>query len=152
VKSESELKADMIALFTTLLLLAQPAPLTLDQIRADANPEHRAHSAIGYAVAAERNAEAAYNKGEMAAVATELKNMAEAIELARQSLEQTGKSAMRHPGPYKFGELRTQEMLVRLGDLEHKMDSDERAVLQAPLAKVQEVHDAWFDGIMSKKK
>ncbi len=59
---------------------------------------------------------------------------------------------MRHPGPYKFGELRTEEMLVRLGDLEHKMDLDERNVLAGPKEKVQEVHDAWFDGIMSKKK
>jgi hypothetical protein len=142
----------MTAIFAALLLLAQPTPLNLDQIRADPNPEHRAHSAIEYAVVAERNAEAAYNRGEMPGVTAELKNMADAIELARVSLDQTGKSAMKHPGPYKFGELRTQEMLVRLGDLERKMDSDERGVLKAPQAKVQEVHDAWFDGIMSKRK
>jgi hypothetical protein len=142
----------MISIFAAALLLAQVAPLTLDQIRADQNPEHRAHSAIEYAVAAERNAEAAYTRGEMKDVASELKNMADAIDLANQSLEQTGKSAMRHPGPYKFGELRTQEMLVRLGDLERKMDADERPALSGPLAKVQEIHDAWFDAIMSRKK
>jgi hypothetical protein len=142
----------MTALFTALALLAQAAPLSLDQIRADSNPEHRAHSAIEYAIAAERSAEAAYSRSDMQGVTNELKNMADAIELARQSLDQTGKSAMRHPAPYKFGELRTQEMLVRLGDLERKMDVDERPVLVGPLAKVQEIHDAWFDGIMSKKK
>jgi hypothetical protein len=142
----------MISVFAVLVLLAQGAPLNLDQIRSDPNLEHRAHAAIEYGVAAERNAEAAYSRGDMAAVAAELKNMADAIELAQQSLDQTGKSAMRHPGPYKFGELRTEEMLVRLGDLEHKMDLDERNVLAGPKEKVQEVHDAWFDGIMSKKK
>jgi hypothetical protein len=142
----------MISIFATLFLLAQAAPLSLDQIRADQNPEHRAHSAIEYAVAAERNAEAAYARGDMKIVASELKNMADAIDLANQSLEQTGKSAMRHPAPYKFGELRTQEMLVRLGDLERKMDADERPALSGAQAKVQEIHDAWFDAIMSKKK
>jgi hypothetical protein len=141
----------MIAIFTTLLLLAQPATLNLDQIRADSNPEHRAHSAIEYSVMAERNAETAYARGDMPGVVAELKNMAEGVELARVSLEQTGKTAMRHPGPYKFGELRTQEMLVRLGDLEHKMDAEERVVVEGPKTKVQEIHDAWFDGIMRKK-
>jgi hypothetical protein len=59
---------------------------------------------------------------------------------------------MRHPGPFKFGELKTQEMLVRLGDLERRMEPDERAAIEAPRTKVQEIHDAWFDGIMSRKK
>lgn len=142
----------MIAAVATLFLFAQPAPLNLDQIRADPNLEHRAHSAIEYSATAERNAETAYAKGDLAAVKAELQNMADAVELARQSLDQTGKSPMRHPGPYKFGELRTQEMLVRLGDLERKMDSDERPMLEGPKSKVQEIHDAWFDGIMSKKR
>jgi hypothetical protein len=142
----------MTLVFTTLLLLAQPAPLNLDQIRADSNAEHRAHSAIEYSAMAERNAEAAYARGDLPGVKAELKNMADAVELAKVSLDQTGKTALRHPGPYKFGELRTQEMLVRLGDLERKMDAEERPVMEAPKSKVQEIHDAWFDGIMSKKK
>jgi hypothetical protein len=138
--------------FLALLLFAPPVALNLDQIRADPNLEHRAHSAIEYSGAAERNAEAAYSRGDLPAVKTELKNMQEAVEIAKQALDQTGKSANRHPGPYKFGELRTQEMLVRLGDLERKMDSEERPMLEGPKSKVQEIHDAWFEGIMSKKK
>ena len=142
----------MIAAVAALFLFAQPAPLNLDQIRADPNPEHRAHSAIEYSSTAERNAETAYSKGDLAAVKTELRNMEDEVELARQSLDQTGKSPSRHPAPYKFGELRTQEMLVRLGDLERKMDADERPMIEGPKTKVQEIHDAWFDGIMSKKR
>jgi hypothetical protein len=142
----------MIALLAALLLYAPPASLNLDQIRSDPNLEHRAHSAIEYSSVAERNSEAAYSKGDLDAVRAELKNMQDAIELAKQSLEQTGKSPQKHPGPYKFGELRTEEMIVRLGDLQHKMDADERPMVDGPKAKVEEVHDAWFDGIMSKKK
>ena len=142
----------MTAIFAILVLLAQAPTLSLDQIRADPNLEHRAHSAIEYAGAAERSAEAAYSKGDMAGVEAELKNMAVAIELAGAALRETGRSAMRHPGPYKFGELKTQEMLVRLRDLDHRMEPDERPMLEGYRAKVQEIHDAWFDGIMSKKK
>jgi hypothetical protein len=142
----------MTALLVTLILFAPPAPQTLDQVRADPNPEHRSHAAIECSFASERAAESAYSRGDLNTVKTELKNMADAIELAKQSLEQSGKSPMRHPAPYKFGELRTQEMLVRLGDLERKMDAEERPLIEGPKSKVQEVHDAWFDGIMSKKK
>ncbi len=142
----------MTVLCTLFLLFAQPAPLTLDQVRAEANPERRARAAVEFAAAAERNAESAYSKGDMKAVVAELNSMMEAVETAQKSLQDTGKSPMGHPGPFKSGELRTQEILVRLGDLENKMDGDERGIVAAPKAKVQEIHDAWFDGIMSKKK
>jgi hypothetical protein len=142
----------MTALVMFLLLLSQAAPPALDEVRAEPNLEHRAKLAVEYAAAAERNAEAAYAKGNAAGVAAELKNMVTGVEIAQQALAQTGKSPVHHPGPFKSGELRTQEILVRLGDLEHKMDADERGVLEGPRMKVQEIHDAWFDGIMSKKK
>lgn len=142
----------MMALFTVLLLLAQPVPPNLDQVRADANPEHRAKVAIEYAMTAERNAEAAYSRGDLAAVTAELKNMQASVEIAQQAFAQTGRTPQRHPGPYKSAELRTQEMLVRLGDLEKRMDADERTVVEGPRTKVQEIHDAWFEGIMGKKK
>ena len=58
---------------------------------------------------------------------------------------------MRHPGPYKSAELKTQEILVRLADLERRMDAEERAGIEGPRTKIQEIHDAWFDGIMRKK-
>jgi len=142
----------MTTLFTLFLLLAQAPPPGLDQIRADSNPEHRAKTAVEFAAAAEKNAEAAYSKGDMAAMTAELKNMVTGVEIAQQALEQTGKSALHHPGPFKSGELRTEEILVRLDDLERRMDSGERSILEGPKMRVQEIHDAWFEGIMGKKK
>jgi len=142
----------MTTLFTLLPLLAQAPPPGLDQIRADMNLEHRAKTAVEFAAAAERNAEAAYSKGDMPAMTAELKNMVTGVEIAQQALEQTGKSALHHPGPFKAGELRTEEILVRLDDLERRMDSDERNILEGPKMRVQEIHDAWFEGIMGKKK
>ncbi len=142
----------MTSILILTVLLTQAVPTSLDQIRADANLEHRAKIAVEFAAAVEKSAETEYSNGDMAAVATSLKNMATAIEIAKQALEQTGKTANRNPGPYKSAELKTQAILARLNDLEKRMDSDERAVLEGPRNRVQEIHDAWFDGIMSKKK
>ncbi len=142
----------MTAIFTILVLLAQTAAPGLEQVRAEPNLERRAKLAIEYAAAAERSAESAYSKNDLAGVTAELKKMQTGVELARDAFSQTGKTPQKHAGPYKSAELKTQEMLVRLGDLEKRMDADERNLLEAPRNKVQEIHDAWFEGIMSKKK
>lgn len=142
----------MTVLCTIFLLFAQQGAATLDQIRADTNAERRAKTAVEFAAMAERNAESAYSRSDVKAVAAHLATMAEAVEIAGQALRETGKSPQRHPGPFKSGELRTQEILMRLGDLEKKMDADERGVVEVPKEKVQAIHDEWFDGIMSRKK
>lgn len=134
------------------MLFAQVVLPGLDQIRADVNPERRAKLAVEFAAAAEKAAEAAYSNGDLAGVSAELKNMVAGIELAKESLEQTGKTASRNPGPFKAAELKSQAILERLSDLEKRMDSEERGVLETARNRVQEIHDAWFDGIMSKKK
>jgi hypothetical protein len=142
----------MTTIFTILFLLAQGPPPTLEQVRADANPEHRAKLAIEFAQAAERAAEAAYSKNDVTAVAAALKDMQTGVEIAQESFARTGKTPQRNPGPYKAAELKTQDMLLRLGDLERRMDADERVAVEGPRNKVQEIHDAWFDGLMSKKR
>ena len=142
----------MIALFTAFLLLAAPVPSSLDQVKSDPNPEHRARAAIDYSALAEKNAEAAYAKGEMANMEAELMNVEASLEAAQDAFVASRKTPGRNPGPYKYAELRSRELLIRLGDLEQKMDSAERAGISRVKAKVQEIHDAWFEGIMGRKK
>ena len=134
-----------------LLLMAQ-MPLTLDQVRTESNPVRRARDAVEFAASAERQAEAAYDKGDRDGVRSDLKTMEDAMDLAQKSLEATGKNATRHPGPYKFAETRSHELLQRLNDFEHRMDENERALLDGPKSKVQQIHDEWFEAIMEKKK
>jgi hypothetical protein len=142
----------MIALFTLFLLLAAPAPSSLEQVKADPNPEHRARAAIDYSALAEKNAEAAYAKGEMDTVSAELRNVEESMEAAQEAFTASRKTPGRNPGPYKYAELRSRELLIRLGDLEQRMDTVERSGISRVKAKVQEIHDAWFEGIMGRKK
>jgi hypothetical protein len=77
--------------------------------------------------------------------------MVSAMELARDSFTAAGKTPGRQPGSFKSVELRSHAILARLADLRHKLDDDQRAVIDGPIMKVQEIHDAWFDGIMGKK-
>ena len=53
---------------------------------------------------------AAYARDDLKSVASELKTMADAAEIAQKALQDSGKSPMGHPGPFKSGELRTQEI------------------------------------------
>lgn len=142
----------MTGILIPLLLLTQAVAPTLEQIKSEPNLERRAKAAVEFAAAAERNAEAAYSRGEMPAVEAQLKSMVDAVEMAKQALDLTGRQPARHPGPFKSAELKTQDILSRLEDLEKRMDDEERAVVRAPRARLQVIHDEWFDGIMSSSK
>ena len=142
----------MILFLALLLLMAAPAPATLDQVKADPNPDHRARAAIDYAAVAEKNAEAAYAKGDAKSVQAELKDVEESLETAQEALTAAHRTPGRNPGPFKYAEMRSRELLIRLGDLEQKMDSDDRGPITTVKARVQELHDAWFEGIMGRKK
>jgi hypothetical protein len=138
-------------LFALFLFLAAPAS-SLEQVKADPNPDHRARAAIDFAAVAEKNAESAYAKGELQNVAAELKNVEESLEAAQEAFVASHKTPGRNPGPFKYAELRSRELLIRLGDLEQKMDTSERNLIADVKSKVQELHDAWFEGIMGRKK
>ncbi len=142
----------MIPFLALLLLFAPPAPTSLDQVRADPNPDHRARAAIDYASVAEKAAEAAYARGDAQGLAAELKKVEESVVIAQDAFAAAHKTPGRNPGPFKYAELHSRELLIRLGDLEQKMDSGERGMIAEVKAKVQEMHDAWFEGIMGRKK
>jgi hypothetical protein len=142
----------VIPFLALLLLFAPPAPTSLDQVRADPNPDHRARAAIDYASVAEKAAEAAYARGDAQGLAAELKKVEESVEIAQDAFAAAHKTPGRNPGPFKYAELHSRELLIRLGDLEQKMDSGDRGMIAEVKAKIQEMHDAWFEGIMGRKK
>ena len=142
----------MMSLFLLFLLWGPPPPASLDQVKAEPSAEHRARLAIDYAAVAEKNAEAAYAKGDPDATSAELKNVEQSLETARESFVASHKTPGRNPGPYKYAEMRSRELLIRLSDLERKMDFGERDLITGVKAKVQEIHDDWFEGIMGRKK
>jgi hypothetical protein len=135
-----------------LLLAAAPAPASFDQVKAEPNPERRARAAVDFAAIAERKAEAAFSNGDMKEVAVELTTMKESMEMTRDSLVASRKTPGRNPELYKYAELRSREILTRLEDFERRMLVEDREVLAVPKARVQEIHDSWFEGIMGRAK
>jgi len=142
----------MSALILHMVFLAAVTPTSLDQVRAEPNLEHRARLAVDFAFATEKDSEAAYSNGDLDGTKATINTVLQAVELARESFEQSGLSPGRNPRPYKYAELRVRELLVRLANLDRKMDSDERPMLDQPRARIQEIHDEWFEGIMGRKK
>jgi hypothetical protein len=141
-----------LLLYPVLLFFAAASPPTLDQVRADPNPEHRAKAAVDYAATAERAAESANDNGDEQGFGKQIANMIAAMELARDSFTAAGKTPFRQPASFKSVELRSHDILHRLADLRQKLDADQRSILDGPIMKVQEIHDAWFDGIMGRKR
>ena len=142
----------MTVLLALFILLAAPVPSSLDQIKAEPNPERRAKAAIDLAVTAERNAEAAFSSGNQQDVVSQLNTMKASMELTRDSLVVSRKTPGRNPQLYKYFELRSHELLIRLEDFERRMSFEDRDAVAVPRASVQEIHDFWFEGIMGRKK
>lgn len=133
-------------------LLAAAGPLTLDSVKAQTNPERRAKAAVEYAAVAERAAERANDNNDEAGLRQNIEDMVAAMELARDSFAAAGKTPSRNPGTFKGSELLSHDILHRLADLKNRLDSSLRPLLDGPIMKIEAIHDAWFDGIMGKKK
>ncbi len=142
----------MTSLFTIFLMFSQVTPVSLEQVKAEQNPEHRARMAVEYAALAERNAEAAYTKGDAAETSADLKAVEASFETAQEAFAASHKTPGHNPGIYKFAEMHSRELLIRLSDLQHRMDLGETNLIARVRAKVQAIHDAWFEGIMERGK
>ncbi len=142
----------MVFLTLLLLLAAAPIPGSFDQVKGEPNPERRARAAVEFAATAEKKAEAALSNGDMKEVVADLKTMQESMEMTRDSLIASRKTPGRDPGLYKYVELRSRELLVRLDDLERRLLVEDRELVAVPKTKVLEIHDFWFDGIAEKSE
>jgi hypothetical protein len=115
------------------------------------NLEQQARLALEKADKALTEAKAAYAKHDLEQTKAEIQEMLTEVVLAEKSLADTGKNARRRPKQFKYGEVKTREMLKRIDSLENEMDIDDRASLADAKVKVQEIHDQWLLGIMGAK-
>lgn len=124
----------------------------LQQIRNEPNLEKRSRLALANADAAITEARDAYNKPDLKLAESRLAEVRESVELAQQALSATGKKPGKSPGPYKYAETKSRELLRRLEGLKQEMDASERGIVEPVQNKVQEIHDAWLDGILTHAK
>jgi|SRR5579872_3194367 len=120
-------------------------------IKGEPNLERRSDLAIDNADHAIDDARAAYQAGDMAKTEAALKEVRESVDLALDSLDNSGKKP-RSNSHYKKAEMRVNKMLRRLSGFRDEMSVDDRKPVDEVMARLQEVHDRLLAEIMSKNK
>jgi hypothetical protein len=123
----------------------------LATIKSEPNLEKRSELALLNANSALDSARDAYNKGDLDRTETNLNEVLESVDLAYQSLSDTGKDP-RKDRFFKQAELRTRALLRRLEGLGETMSAADRGIVEKVRNEVSEIHDNLLTGIMSKKK
>lgn len=128
------------------------ASTELDAVRAEANLEKRSKLALDNAASALRSAREAYQAGDTATVTVKTDEIGESVDLAYNSLTETGKNPRKSPKWFKHAEMETRELTRRLEDFAQQMNYDDRAILDKTRARVEQVHDDLLTGLMEGRK
>jgi hypothetical protein len=136
------------------LLLATAGGMRADLKHAMAEPnlEKRSKLAIENAKAAYQATREAYQKGDLEAMQASASEIEESVDLAYQSLEQTGKNPRSSPRYFKFAEQETSQLARRIDGFQEEMSYTERPMLDKTKARVQQVHDKLLLELMEGKK
>jgi hypothetical protein len=135
-----------------ILTAAGTARADLDQARAEPNLEKRSKLAMENADAALKAARQDYRAGDLMDTAAKINEIIESVDLAFNSLTETGKNPRKSPKYFKQAEMETRELSRRLDDFQREMSYTDRPSLDRARIRVQEVHDELLTGLMEGKK
>jgi hypothetical protein len=124
----------------------------LEAARAEPNLEKRSRLALDNAQAALKAARAAYDKSDDAAAAAAIEELRQSVDLARDSLHQTGKDPRSHPKYFKQAEITTRDLLRKMDAFQREMSFGDRGLVDGAKARVQQVHDELLMGLMEGNK
>ncbi len=141
-----------VGILAAALVFAAPSRADLTAARAEQNLEKRSKLALQNASSALKTARAAYNKGDDAQVASAVNEVQESVDLAYDSLKQTGKNPRSHPKYFKQAEIDTRDLLRRLDSFQQEMSYLDRPMLDKVKARIQQVHDDLLMGLMEGKR
>jgi uncharacterized protein (DUF1800 family) len=144
-------KRFVLALALTLAGTAA-ASTELDAVRAEANLEKRSKLALDNAASALKSAREAYQAGDTATVTAKTDEIGQSVDLAFNSLTETGKNPRKSPKWFKHAEMETRELTRRLEDFAQQMNYNDRAILDKTRARVEQVHDELLTGLMEGRK
>ena len=133
------------------LLLIICLAFDLTAIRLEPNLERRSERAMDNAATAMDAARDASTAGELEKLKAGLEDLRASVDLAYQSLVESGKSARRNPKFFKRAELKTRELMRRLQGLEQAVDADDRPLVESVRERVSKVHDDLIQDLMQKK-
>ncbi len=132
---------------SAMLLMAD-----LAAVRSEPDLERRSEKALENSDKALDAARSAYQRGDMAGMKASLNEVQESVELALQSLRETGKQPAKITKHYKRGELKTRRLQRRLESFTHDLSVEEREAVEAVTRRVREIHDDFLNAVMSRKK
>ncbi len=124
----------------------------LASIQQEPSLERRSQLAMDYAGTALDTARSAYQSSDLEKTKAFLGTVGDAVDLAYDSLQQTGKEARRDPKFFKRTELATRQLLRRIEGLAELMSFEDRAIAEKIRDRVAAIHDDLLQGIMAKKK
>ena len=124
----------------------------LASIQQEPNLEKRNQLAIEFANSALDTARTAYQANDMDKTRASLDDAGEAVDLAYDSLKQTGKEARRDPKLFKRTELATRQMLRRIDGMAEGMNFEDRSLVDKLRERVTAIHENLLQDIMAKKK
>ncbi len=142
----------MLASLVVGLAFAGSALADLSRARAERNLEKRSGLALENAKNAYQAARAAYDQGDLKGVAGAAAEIEESVDLAYQSLQDTGKNPRRSPKWFKRAEIATRNLLRKLDGFQQAMSFADRPLLDTVKARVQKVHDDLLLGLMEGNK
>jgi hypothetical protein len=124
----------------------------LKKAMAEQNLEKRSRLALENARSAYQAAREAYQKGELEHLQELANEIEQSVDLAYQSLEQTGKNPRSSPRYFKSAEQETSQLARRIEGLQQEMSYTERPMLDKAKARVLKAHDDLLLGLMEGKK
>ena len=136
-----------------LALLAAAGSLSADlkKAMAEANLEKRSRLAIESAEAALTAARKAYESGNLPQSQALMDETLASIELADESLRQTGKNPRKKPKHFKHAEMKTRDLLRNIESLENLMSYTDRPVIKKLKARTRKIHEELLAGIMGQQ-
>ncbi len=141
-----------LALIALSFFTANLWAVDLASIQQEPSLERRSQLAMDYAGAALDAARTAYQASDLEKTKTSLSEVGAAVDLAYDSLQQTGKEARRDPKFFKRTELATRQLLRRIEGMAESMSFEDRAFAEKVRDRVAAIHDDLLQGIMAKKK
>jgi hypothetical protein len=129
-----------------------PAAADLKQAMAESNLEKRSALALENAEAALKAAREAYQKGENDRMAAEIAEVEQSVDLAYDSLTQTGKDPRRSPRWFKHAEIETRGLERRLETAQQEMNYEDRPAFDKVRDRVRQVHEDLLMGLMEGKR
>ena len=144
--------AGILACVGVFLFAAGTARADLKQVMTEPNLEKRSKLALDNAETAYQAARDAYQKGNNTQVASDVSELVESVDLAYDSLNQTGKDPRKSPKWFKRAEIQTRDLLRRITSFQQEMDFADRSLLDKAKTTVQQVHDNLLMGLMEGKR